>query len=63
MGTLVSMRTASEPIWKPTFSAPNIWCRIDVYKRQVRDRKGETTTMELDAFIVKVTAELRNRSL
>lgn len=29
----------------------------------VRDRKGETTTMELDAFIAKVTAEIRNRSL
>jgi len=28
MGTLVSMRTASEPMWKPTFSAPNIWCRM-----------------------------------
>ena len=27
------------------------------------DRKGETTTMELDAFIAKVTAEIRNRSL
>ena len=26
-------------------------------------RKGETTTMELDAFIAKVTAEIRNRSL
>ena len=29
----------------------------------VRDRKGETTTMELDAFIAKVTAEIRSRSL
>ena len=29
----------------------------------VRDRKGETTTMELDEFIAKVTAEIRNRSL
>ena len=29
----------------------------------VRDRKCETTTMELDAFIAKVTAEIRNRSL
>ncbi len=29
----------------------------------MRDRKGETTTMELDAFIAKVIAEIRNRSL
>ena len=29
----------------------------------VRDRKGETTTMEVDEFIAKVTAEIKNRSL
>ena len=29
----------------------------------VRDRKGETTTMDLDAFIAKVTDEIKNRSL
>ena len=29
----------------------------------VRDRKGETTTMELDEFIAKVTTEIKNRSL
>ena len=28
----------------------------------VRDRKGETTTMDLDAFIAKVTDEIKNRS-
>ena len=28
----------------------------------VRDRKGETTTMELDAFIAKVTDEIKNRT-
>ena len=29
----------------------------------VRDRKGETTTMEVDEFIAKVTSEIKNRSL
>ena len=29
----------------------------------VRDRKGETTTMELDEFITKVTTEIKTRSL
>ena len=29
----------------------------------VRDRKGETTTMGVDEFIAKVTAEIKNRSL
>ena len=28
----------------------------------VRDRKGETTTMDLDAFIAKVTDEIKNRT-
>ena len=28
----------------------------------VRDRKGETTTMEVDEFIAKVTEEIKNRS-
>ena len=28
----------------------------------VRDRKGETTTMGVDEFIAKVTAEIKNRS-
>jgi threonyl-tRNA synthetase len=28
----------------------------------VRDRKGETSTMELDAFIAKVTEEIKNRT-
>src|SRR5699024_11404395 len=28
MGTLVSIRTASLPMWKPTFSAPNSRCRV-----------------------------------
>ena len=29
----------------------------------VRDRKGETTTMGVEEFIEKVTAEIKNRSL
>ena len=28
----------------------------------VRDRKGETTTMEVDEFIAKVTEEIKTRS-
>ena len=36
---------------------------VEANSISVRDRKGETTTMEVDEFIAKVTAEIKNRSL
>ena len=37
--------------------------RAEAGNVSVRDRKGETTTMEVDEFIAKVTSEIKNRSL
>ena len=34
---------------------------VEANNISVRDRKGETTTMELDAFIAKVVDEIKNR--
>ena len=34
----------------------------EVGNLSVRDRKGETTTMEVDEFIAKVTEEIKNRT-
>ena len=36
---------------------------VEANNISVRDRKGETTTMELDAFIAKVVDEIKNLSL
>ena len=45
---------------------PTCWCWVpkeaEAGNISVRDRKGETTTMELDAFIAKVTDEIKNRT-
>ena len=34
---------------------------VEANNISVRDRKGDTTTMELDAFIAKVVDEIKNR--
>ena len=34
---------------------------VEANNISVRDRKGETTTMDLDAFIAKVVDEIKNR--